>query len=89
MIAVTRPLTSRRACVSSDKLIATFGELMDVINKGPGARVGTPSLMESGLLFPIVSFDHDYRCEKGSSEVGGEHDSSEQSFNEALVGLDI
>lgn len=73
----------------SDKLVIAFEELMDVIKKEPDARVGTPSLMESGLLFPGAGFGHNYDCEKGSPEVGSEDDSSDQSFDEALERLDI
>lgn len=63
----------------SDELITAFDELLQIIDRNPGTRVGTPSLMESGLL-PYTDFD----SEKVTFDTYSDQDSSEQSFDEAL-----
>lgn len=63
----------------SEKLIIAFEDLLYIIDRKPDSRVGTPSLMESGLLLCPYS-----DSEKAWSDAESENGSSDQSFDEAV-----
>ena len=62
-----------------EELVTAFQELIDIINKKPGSRLSTPSLMESGWLprSRIV-------FEKAASDACSEQSSSDDLFDEAI-----
>ena len=62
--------------------VTAFDNLINIIDKEPDSRVGTASLMESGLLScPKIDF------EIAGSDATSERDGSEQSFDDAVEQL--
>ncbi len=66
----------------TEKLVMAFEGLISIIDKQPDFRLGTQSLMESGML----SCPHS-DSEKAGSDATSDHDDSEQSFDDAVEQL--
>jgi Ankyrin repeats (3 copies)/Ankyrin repeats (many copies) len=55
----------------TEKLVAAFESLVNVISKQPDSRASTPSLMESGLL-PYQQVKYDEKASSGASDYDDE-----------------
>ena len=81
-VAVDYATRLRQRADVSEKLINAFEDLVSIIDKESDFRVGTHSLVESGLLScPNSGF------EKAGSDAVSDHDRLEQSFDDAAEQL--